>query len=183
MSLLRRTTFWYLSTRRKTFWYLVQTETECVPDEHARTHPGAHRLQNFENPTFASGCLYMLIKQKSLSFPRNLGLGTFGELLIVFSTKGNLLYILSSTTRKCCLLHLIKENCLLKTSENSNLDDSGISLPEGKTFPSRTNLKLHNVSVILKMVKKVITNLDSSKASDPDCIPVVALKNCEPKFS
>ena len=50
-------------------------------------------------------------------------------------------------------------------------------------FPSRTNLKLHNVSVTPKMAKKVITNLDSSKASGPDCIPVAALKNCEPEFS
>ena len=33
------------------------------------------------------------------------------------------------------------------------------------------------------MVKKVITNLDSSKVSGPDCIPVVVLKNCEPKLS
>ena len=33
------------------------------------------------------------------------------------------------------------------------------------------------------MVKKVIMNLDSSKASDPDCIPVVVLKNCEPELS
>ena len=33
------------------------------------------------------------------------------------------------------------------------------------------------------MVKKVITNLDSSKASGPDSIPVVVLKNCEPEFS
>ena len=33
------------------------------------------------------------------------------------------------------------------------------------------------------MVKKVITNLDSSKAPSPDCIPVVVLKNCEPEFS
>ena len=61
-------------------------------------------------------------------------------------------------------------------SENSNLDDSGISLP---VFPSRTNLKLHNISVTPKMVKKVIMNLDLSKASGPDCIPVVVLKNCE----
>ena len=29
----------------------------------------------------------------------------------------------------------------------------------------------------------VITNLDSSKASGPDCIPVVVLKNCEPELS
>ena len=33
------------------------------------------------------------------------------------------------------------------------------------------------------MLKKVITNLDSSKASDPDCIQVVVLKNCEPELS
>ena len=33
------------------------------------------------------------------------------------------------------------------------------------------------------MVKKVITNLDSSKASGPGCIPVVVLKNCEPELS
>ena len=33
------------------------------------------------------------------------------------------------------------------------------------------------------MVKKVITNLDSSKASGPDCNPVVVLKNCEPELS
>ena len=33
------------------------------------------------------------------------------------------------------------------------------------------------------MVKKIITNLDSSKACGSDCIPVVVLKNCEPEFS
>ena len=65
-------------------------------------------------------------------------------------------------------------------SKNSNLDDSGISLP---TFPSRTNLKLHNISISPKMVKKVIMNLDSSKASGPDFIPVVVLKNYEPELS
>ena len=43
-------------------------------------------------------------------------------------------------------------------SKNSNLDDSGISLP---AFPSRTNLKLHNISITPKVVKRVITNLDS----------------------
>ena len=65
-------------------------------------------------------------------------------------------------------------------SLNSNLDDSGISLP---VFPSRTNLKLHNISVTPKMVRKVVMNLDLSKASGPDCIPVVVLKNCEPELS
>ena len=33
------------------------------------------------------------------------------------------------------------------------------------------------------MVKKVIVNLDLSKVSGPDCIPVVVLKNCEPELS
>ena len=33
------------------------------------------------------------------------------------------------------------------------------------------------------MVKKVIANLDLSKASGPDSIPVVVLKNCEPELS
>ena len=57
-------------------------------------------------------------------------------------------------------------------SKNSNLDDSDTSLP---VFPSRTNLKLHDIYVIPKMVKKVIVNLD--------CIPVVVLNNCEPELS
>ena len=65
-------------------------------------------------------------------------------------------------------------------SKNFDLVDSGISLP---VFPSRTNLKLHNISLTLKMVKKVIMNLDLSKASGPDCIPVVVLKNCESELS
>ena len=65
-------------------------------------------------------------------------------------------------------------------SMNSNLDDSGISLP---VFPSRTNLKLHNISATPKMVRKVVMNLDLSKASGPDCIPLVVLKNCEPELS
>ena len=33
------------------------------------------------------------------------------------------------------------------------------------------------------MVKKVITNLDLSRASGPDCIPAVVLKNCESELS
>ena len=89
----------------------------------------------------------MLLKQKSLLLPRNLALETFGKLLIVFSTRVNLLYLLCSTDHKCCLLHLIKQNYY--------------SLP---VFPSRTNLELHNIS----MVKNVIANLDLSKASGPE---------------
>ena len=62
-------------------------------------------------------------------------------------------------------------------SKNSNLDDSGLSLPG---LPSRTNLILQNTT---KIFKKVITNPDLSKASGPDCIPVVVLNNCEPELS
>ena len=65
-------------------------------------------------------------------------------------------------------------------SLNCNLDDSAIYLP---VFPFRTNLKLHNISVTPKMVRKVVMNLYLSKASGPDCIPVVVLKNCEPELS
>ena len=65
-------------------------------------------------------------------------------------------------------------------SKNSNLDHSVIFL---NVFPARTTLKLHNTSGTPKMVKKVIINLDSSKASGPDCISVVVLKNCEPELS
>ena len=59
---------------------------------------------------------------------------------------------------RCRLLHLIKQNCLLKTS--------------------RTNLKLNNISVTSKMVKKVKMNLYLLKTSGSDCIPVVVLKKC-----
>ena len=81
--------------------------------------------------------------------------------------------VLSSTFAKA---KLFVENF----SKNPDLDGLGISLC---IFPSRTNLKLHNISVTPKMVKKVIMNLDLSKASGPDCISVVVLKNCEPDFS
>ena len=83
----------------------------------------------------------MLLKQKSPSFPRNLALGTFGELLLLFLSK----LILMTWV----VLYLF----------------------------SLLNLKLH-ISVTPKMVKKVTTNLDSSKTSGPDYIPVVVLKNC-----
>ena len=67
---------------------------------------------------------------------------------------------------------LFPENIL----KNSDLDDSGISLP---AFACRTNVQLHNISVTPKIVKKIEMNLDLSKASALDCIPVVLLKNCE----
>ena len=68
-----------------------------------------------------------------------------------------------SEVPRCHLLqqnsfHLIKQNRLLKFFGRT-LDDLGILL---RVFPSRTDLKLHNISVTPKMVKKVLMNLDSS---------------------
>ena len=74
------------------------------------------------------------MKQKSPSLPRDLALGTFGKLPIVF-LKVNWLYllysmeVLSSASDKA---KLFAENF----SKNSSLDNSVISLP---VFPSRTN--------------------------------------------
>ena len=124
----------------------------------------------------------MLISHsQELSLPRNLALATFGELIIVPLNKDkstlpplvNGLEVLFSASDKA---KLFPKNL----SKKSNLDESGISVP---VFLSRTNLKLYNISVTLKLVKKVIIKTDSSKASGPDCIPVVVLKNCEPELS
>ena len=48
--------------------------------------------------------------------------------------------------------------------KNFNLDDSGFSLP---VFPSKTNLKLQNIPVTPKIVRKVIIKLNLSKTSGP----------------
>ena len=51
-------------------------------------------------------------------------------------------------------------------------------------FTKRINLlNLKQNSEKLMKAKNVITNLDLSKVSRPDCIPVVVLKNCEPELS
>ena len=115
----------------------------------------------------------MLLKQKSPSLPRNLAVRTFGELLIVFSTMVNLLCLLYSVDQRCCLLHLIKQNYLLKTFLGPLILMTLVS----------HYLLLYNISITHNMVKKVITNFDSSKASHPDCIPVVVLRNCGPELS
>ena len=49
--------------------------------------------------------------------------------------------------------------------------------------PSRTNLKLHNISVTPKLVEKVIYNFDLSKSFGLDCNSVVLLKRCKPELS
>ena len=111
----------------------------------------------------------MLIKQESITFQK-LGSCDFWQIANSVLIKG-----------KSAIPPLFNSlSSAEKFSMNSNPDNSGISLP---VFPSRTNLKLHNISVTPKMVRKVVTNLDLSKASGPDCIPVLVLKNCEPELS
>ena len=118
----------------------------------------------------------MLLKQETIT-SQKLGSQDFWQIANSVRKKGksgipflfNGLEVLHSASDKT---KLFAENF----SMNSNLDDSGISLP---IFLSITNLKLHNISITPKMVK----NLYSSKVSGPDCIPVVVLKNCEPELS
>ena len=76
----------------------------------------------------------------------------------MFSTKVNVSEVLSFASDKAKWF-------VKNLSRNSNLDDSGISLP---VVLSRTNLKLHNISVTPKVVKKVIMNFDLLKASGPE---------------
>ena len=105
-----------------------------------------------------------------------MALGTFGEFLNKDKSAIPALFngpdVLSYASEK---EKLFAENF----SKNSNLVDSGISVP---VFSSRNNLRQHNISVTPKIVKKVIT-LDLSKASGPDCIPVILLKDSESELS
>ena len=65
-------------------------------------------------------------------------------------------------------------------SKNSNLDEADTFLLD---LSSRTDLELNNNLVTPELAKKVIINLDSSKASLLNCIPVVTLKKCLPELS
>ena len=64
---------------------------------------------------------------------------------------------------------MFSSHMLFSAFDKAKLDDSRIYLPG---FLSRTNLKLYNIDVIPKLVKKIITNVDSSNVSGPGCIPV-----------
>ena len=120
---------------RNNFFHLYQKDKSEV-----KFRQGSNRCKRFlKLPN-----LHMLMRQKNPSLARNLALRTFGELPVVLSTKVNLLYLLFSGLEVFSSASdeakVFSENC----SKNSNLDDSGISLP---VFPTRTNLKLHNISV------------------------------------
>ena len=121
--------------------------------------------------------LYILIKQKSLSLYRNVTLRTFDKLLIMFSTRVNLLHI--PLFNGPDLLPSAPDKAKLFTknfSRSSYLHDSDISLPV--SLPERHN-KLHNIVVTLFLK----TNFDFSKVFGLDFNLVVALENCEPEIS
>ena len=116
----------------------------------------------------------MLLKQESIT-SQKLGSGDFWRIANSILNKGKSAIVplvngpdlLSSASNKA---KLFAKNF----SKNSDLDDLGISLP---VFCSRTNRKLHNISITPKMVIKVTTNLHSPGASGPNCILMVVLKN------
>ena len=58
--------------------------------------------------------LHILIKRKSPSLPRNLALSDSWQ-IVNSVAKVNLLHICYSSLQGCCILHLIKQNCFLKT--------------------------------------------------------------------
>ena len=65
-------------------------------------------------------------------------------------------------------------------SINSTLYDSGHPFPD---FPHRTNTNLDNFDISSKKVAAVISQLDPSKATSPDGIPVIVLQKCSPELS
>ena len=60
---------------------------------------------------------------------------------------------------RCCLLHLIRQRLLSKSFPRILILMTQASFY--LLFFSRTKLKLHNILLTLKLVRKVITNLDS----------------------
>ena len=74
------------------------------------------------------------------------------------------------------MLSSASEKAKLFADFSTNCD---VSLP---TFSSRTNLKMHNIPVTLKLAKKVIPDLQRSNGSLV-VIPVVVLRECEPEHS
>ena len=116
----------------------------------------------------------MLIKQKSPSLSRNLALRTFGELPIILSIKVNLLYLSYSTTWRCCLLHLIKQNCLVKTFLRTlilmkescfpNCWKVSLVFPVFKNVGERSTAKNYCPVSLLSVVSKVFEKLVSNKS-------------------
>ena len=86
----------------------------------------------------------MLLKQVSITFQK-FDSQDFWQIANSVFNKGKSAIPLPFTVLQVLSFAYHKAKLLAKNfSENSDLEDSGISLP---IFPSKTNLKLHNISV------------------------------------
>ena len=88
----------------------------------------------------------------------------FGKLLILFFLNKGKSTIFYSMAQSCCLLHLIKQNYLLKHFLRTQI--------------LKTQVSVYLVS-LLELIWNCIMNLDLPKVSGFDCVPVVVLKDCE----
>ena len=159
---------------RNHFFHLYQREKSDTKVKFRQASNRCKRVHEAAKLAYANKTKESITSQK-LGYPDfwRIANNVLNEGKYVIPSLFNGLEILSSASDKA---KLFAENFSL----NSNLHDSGISLP---VFPSRTILKLHNISVTPKMVRKVVMNLDLSNASQPDCILVVVLKKCKPELS
>ena len=97
--------------------------------------------------------------------------------LIVFWIKVNLVYFPYVMALKSCFLHLMKQNWLLKSFLGT------LNLMTQVLFHLLCFLELIWKWRSFKLVKKLISHPDSSKASGPDFIPMMVSKNCGSELS
>ena len=151
---------WFSAACVATIVHRNQLSHLYLKDKSSDSKAKFRQASNCRKRVLEAAKLAYVNKTKESITSQKLGLQDFGKLISVLN-KGksaipslfHRLEVLSSASDQ--------EKLFAKNfSKNSNLDDSGISLP---VFPSRTNLKLHNISATPKMV--IIMNLDLSKAS------------------
>ena len=106
-NLKKDVSFWHL--RLFSSW-LGWSSWSCWERFHGKSSASKVKCRQASNR-----CKRILKTKEYHSLETSLALVTFGELVIVFSRKINLLYLLYLTDLKCCLLLLIKANCLLFT--------------------------------------------------------------------
>ena len=79
------------STSNTTFWWALQTQTEWVIFEPARTHHLSLKAQNFENPIFTFGCFSLKAVYNSCKLQRLLQIAKF--LIMYFFTHTNIVFL------------------------------------------------------------------------------------------
>ena len=89
------------STSNTTFWWALQTQTEWVIFEPARTHHLGLKAQNFENPIFTFGCFSLKAVYYSCKLQRLLWVAKF--LIMYPFTHTNIVFL--APTYWNCHLH------------------------------------------------------------------------------